>query len=310
MTIGGQTVIEPCIAKNDVPNIEYNFVPITDIQNVDDKDKIDVLVICTKVEACVTQALKSGRETKKREIRVTDNSKAEIMMTLWGENAEKYDKATLEGKVLAARSVMVTDWNGKSLSCTFGSSLELNPKIPEAEDLKKINLNDTNIQSLSTDRFKPNVEASFVCLRQIHQEFEDSSVQAKYYNLTAYLTDLRSDKIMYKACPGDKCNKMVTDLSNGQYKCEKCRLEFPEFHWRYILRGAIADATDYQVKFCDASSSSSVLVYFRCDVLFFISHSLIEINFRLVFAFLKVMLQPCYRNDSSLNAHINLSFYS
>ena len=304
MTIGGQTVIEPCIAQNDVPNIEYNFVPITDIQNVDDKDKIDVLVICTKVEACVTQALKSGKETKKREIRVTDNSKAEIMMTLWGENAEKYDKATLEGKVLAARSVMVTDWNGKSLSCTFGSSLELNPKIPEAEDLKKINLNDTNIQSLSTDRFKPNVEASFVCLRQIHQEFEDSSVQAKYYNLTAYLTDLRSDKIMYKACPGDKCNKLVTDLSNGQYKCEKCRLEFPEFHWRYILRGAIADATDYQVKF------SSFLVYFRCDVLFFISHSLIEINFRLVFAFLKVMLQPCYRNDSSLNAHINLSFYS
>ena len=53
---------------------------------------------------------------------------------------------------------------------------------------------------------------------------------------------------MYKACPADKCNKMVIDY-NGQYKCEKCRSEFPNFHWRYILRGAIADATNYQVKF-------------------------------------------------------------
>ena len=61
------------------------------------------------------------------------------------------------------------------------------------------------------------------------------------------MTELKADKIMYKACPTEKCNKMVNDVGPGSYKCEKCRQEFPEFQWRYIVRGAIADATSYQV---------------------------------------------------------------
>ena len=52
---------------------------------------------------------------------------------------------------------------------------------------------------------------------------------------------------MYKACPSEKCNKMVVDISNNKYRCEKCQEEFDEFRWRYIVRGAIADATGYQV---------------------------------------------------------------
>ena len=57
-------------------------------------------------------------------------------MTLWGDNAAKYDQENFEGKVVAIKSVMVTDWNGKSLSCTFGSTLAIDPDIPQAADLK------------------------------------------------------------------------------------------------------------------------------------------------------------------------------
>ena len=64
---------------------------------------------------------------------------------------------------------------------------------------------------------------------------------------TITLSDLKADKIMYKACPTEKCNKSVVDLGTGNYRCEKCAQEFANFHWRYILRGAIADPTDYQV---------------------------------------------------------------
>ena len=64
---------------------------------------------------------------------------------------------------------------------------------------------------------------------------------------TITLSDLKADKIMYKACPTEKCNKSVVDLGTGNYRCEKCAQEFANFHWRYILRGAIADSTDYQV---------------------------------------------------------------
>ena len=40
-----------------------------------------------------------------------------------------------KGKVLAMRSVLVSDWNGKSLSMSFTSSLEIDPKIQQAKDL-------------------------------------------------------------------------------------------------------------------------------------------------------------------------------
>ena len=81
--------------NNEIPSIEYNFVKIEDIANVPDKEKIDVLVVCNHVEQCVDQSLRSGRTTKKREIRVSDDSKTEIMLTLWGEKAEKYGESII-----------------------------------------------------------------------------------------------------------------------------------------------------------------------------------------------------------------------
>lgn len=252
LSLMSHTVIEPCVDKNDqVPKIEYNFVKIKEIENVPDKGKIDVLVKCTRVEPCVNQSLRSGKETKKREITVTDDSKAEILLTLWGENAEKFDSEAIEGKVLAVRQVMVTDWNGKSLSCSFGSSIEVDPDLDDAKDLADVlsSSGSSGVHSLTThnNNLRPSLDTSkFVTLKQMHDEFQETS-QARYYSLCAYLTDLKADKIMYKACPGDKCNKGVTEAGNGRFKCEKCRQEFDQFHWRYLLRGAIADATGYQV---------------------------------------------------------------
>ena len=74
-------------------------------------------------------------------------------------------------------------------------------------------------------------------------------------------TELKSDKIMYKACPTEKCNKSVVSLDNEKYRCEKCAQEFTGangFRWRYILRGAIADATNYQVIMQEGASITYV----------------------------------------------------
>ena len=68
---------------------------------------------------------------------VTDDSNAEIMLTLWGENASKYNQENFEGKIIAIRSVMVTDWDcERSLSCTFGSTIDIDPDVPQVENIK------------------------------------------------------------------------------------------------------------------------------------------------------------------------------
>ena len=93
---------------NDVPTIEYNFVKVQDIINVSSDDKIDVLVVCSHVGSCVNQTTRAGRETKKREIQVTDESKSEIQLTFWGDKAEKYDESSLLGKFFSFSFLFVS----------------------------------------------------------------------------------------------------------------------------------------------------------------------------------------------------------
>ena len=106
----------------------------------------------------------------------------------------------LSGKVLALKSVGVSDWNGKSLNCTFGSSLEIDPmNIPGAKDLKdfyhSLSSRDQFQSLTSNDRsaIRPQSQQSdsFVTLKQIHDEFKDvsnSHTTSKYYNVCAYVT--------------------------------------------------------------------------------------------------------------------------
>ena len=106
----------------------------------------------------------------------------------------------LSGKVLALKSVGVSDWNGKSLNCTFGSSLEIDPmNIPGAKDLKdfyhSLSSRDQFQSLTSNDRsaIRPQSQQSdsFVTLKQIHDEFKDASnshTTSKYYNVCAYVT--------------------------------------------------------------------------------------------------------------------------
>ena len=100
------------------------------------------------------------------------------------------------------RSVQVTDWNGKSLSCTFGTSLEIDPDIPPAKDLKDFysdSINGSSSNSSSNHDFKSlttndrganaNMQSTeFVTLKQVHDDFQDAANLTRYYNLCAYLT--------------------------------------------------------------------------------------------------------------------------
>ena len=101
LVLQNHSVIEASLDKsNIVPQIEYNFTKVSDIQNVGDKEKIDVLVICTQVGACVKQTTRSGRDTMKREVQVSDDSQTEIMLTFWGDKAEQFDQTAIQGKIL------------------------------------------------------------------------------------------------------------------------------------------------------------------------------------------------------------------
>lgn len=68
---------------------------------------------------------------------------------------------------------------------------------------------------------------------------QDSGVvnaeRGEYYQVMGTVMMIKSDNVVYKACPTENCKKKVIDMENGMYRCEKCNREFPNFLYRLLL---------------------------------------------------------------------------
>ncbi len=77
----------------------------------------------------------NGRQFKKRDIQLTDTTDSQISVTVWGQKAEEFGGDDIVGKVVRIRGAKVSDFNGKSLSVSFTSTIEVGPNCPEANVL-------------------------------------------------------------------------------------------------------------------------------------------------------------------------------
>jgi len=50
------------------------------------------------------------------------------------------------------------------------------------------------------------------------------------------------NKLYYKACPSEKCNKKLIE-ENGAYFCSNCKNSFENYKLKYLLSGVINDHT-------------------------------------------------------------------
>ncbi len=243
------TVVHPCSSSTAMmrPRTSYTFVRVCDIASKAEMEKVDVLGVCTR-QADVTEvtARSSGRQVKKRDITLTDDSSggSDVTLTLWSEKAEKFDALN---KVVAFKMAQVREFNGKSLSLTFGGTLEIEPDLPEAHALKDWYESGERKhlqKNISSNSISEGIEES--SLGDIKLEMRTSTLGGtQFYNIDAFLTKVEWDKIAYKACPSDTCNKKLEERGEDDYFCPRCQRRGINFAYRYMLRGTIADCTDY-----------------------------------------------------------------
>jgi replication factor A1 len=50
-----------------------------------------------------------------------------------------------------------------------------------------------------------------------------------YFQCKALVHSVKSANANYKACPQPECNKKLIDQDNGQFRCEKCNADHPNF---------------------------------------------------------------------------------
>ncbi|KAK4755953.1 hypothetical protein SAY87_009710 [Trapa incisa] len=239
-----------------IPQQQFFFRPISDIENAENNSIIDVIGIVASVNPSVPIMRKNGMETQRRILNLKDGSGRTVEVTLWGEfcnrEGQKLQEMVDSGffPVLAVKAGKVSDFSGKSLGTISSTQLFLNPDIPEAQNLRKwFDFGGKNAASLSISRENmPGGSKNEVrkAVSQIKEEGLGRSEKPDWITVKATITFIKTDSFFYTACPlmiGDRqCNKKVTK-SNSGWTCDRCNQEFEECEYRYLLQAQIQDHT-------------------------------------------------------------------
>lgn len=262
MTLNGESTIIPCEDTHDVPMLQYDFVSIADLESREKDSVLDVIGVCKSVDEVTRLTTKSSREVSKRTLNLMDMSGKVVSVTLWGEEAEKFDGSGQP--ILAIKAAKLSDFGGRSLSASFSSTLMINPDIPEAYKLRGwFDKEGHAMDGQSLTEMRPGGggggNTNWKTLADVKTEHLGHGDKADYFSCIATIVYLRKENCMYQACPNQDCNKKVVDQQNGLFRCEKCDKEFPNFKYRLILSANIADYGDNQWVTCFQESAEAIL---------------------------------------------------
>ncbi|XP_019952555.2 replication protein A 70 kDa DNA-binding subunit-like isoform X2 [Paralichthys olivaceus] len=261
ITLHAQSSIVLCDDSQGVPTLHCDFVPIAELENRDKDAIIDVIGVCKSVEDVSRITTKTSREVSKRALSLIDATGTVVTVTLWGEEAEKFDGR--EQPVVAIKGARLSDFGGISLSALFSSTVMVNPDIPEAFRLrawydqggfalKSQSLTNTRSASSGT-------KINWKTLSDVKNENMGHGEKADYFSCVATLLYTRKENCLYQACPSADCKKKVIDQQNGMYRCEKCNREFPNFQYRLLLSANLADFGQNQWVTCFQETAEVLL---------------------------------------------------
>eukprot|EP00960_Hanusia_phi_P015180 448394-Hanusia_phi.AAC.3 len=128
------------VADSEAPKVAYNFRKIEEIESIEPQSIIDVLAVVHDVQPLGSVTVKSGsnagNQIAKRDVSLLDTGGKTIKLTLWDDHKDVVTENDMSNPVIAIKGVRVSDFNGRSLSTTRSSMLEMNPDFQEAHLLK------------------------------------------------------------------------------------------------------------------------------------------------------------------------------
>ncbi|CAG9831621.1 unnamed protein product [Diabrotica balteata] len=263
MTVTHDTVIKECLdADSSIPTVQYNFVPIDKIADKEVNSVVDVIGIAKSVSELQTfQARSTGRELKKKEVVLVDQSQTAITLTLWGQDAENFDGTN--NPVVVIKSAKIGEFGGgKNLSTLVSSTLKINPELKECYRIRGWYDSEgehLDAKNISARIGSSNMSANWMTFKEVKDQKLGSSEKGDYYKAIATVLLVKADNIVYRACPTAECNKKVVDMENSMYRCEKCNREFPNFKYRLLASMNVGDHTGNQWVSMFSSEAEKIL---------------------------------------------------
>lgn len=261
MTLHGHSSIVLCDDGDGVPDVHCDFVPISELEQREKDTIIDVIGVCKSAEDVSRITTKTSREVSKRALSLMDMSGKVVTVTLWGEEAEKFDGSG--HPIVAIKGARLSDFGGRSLSALFSSTILVNPDIPQAFRLRAWFDQEghaVNSQSLTEARLVGSgARMNWKTLSDVKSEHMGHGEKADYFSCVATVVYIRKENCLYQACPRSDCNKKVLDQHNGLYRCEKCDRDYPNFQYRLLLSANLADFGDNQWVTCFQETAEVLL---------------------------------------------------
>jgi len=266
MTFNHDSSMVLCTEEVALPSLTFNFVPINQLEQHEANSTVDIIGVVKSVDECKTIVGKaSGKEIKKRDITLVDESAVQVRCTLWGTEAETFDGSG--NPTLTVKGARLSDWGGRSLSIASSSQSILNADIKESHSLR--GWYDSVGHSVDFNEYRSdgaqggggNYSTNWKTFAEAKGESTalTSSGKADYYTVKGTIVFMKKDNCMYQACPSSDCNKKVVDQSNGLFRCEKCNKEYPNYQWRMILNLNVADSSDNQWATCFQDTAEMIL---------------------------------------------------
>lgn len=82
-----------------------------------------------------------------------------------------------------------------------------------------------------------------VTILQVRDDGLGMGEQPDYFTLTGTIIYAKDKNFCYPACLSEGCNKKVTDMGDGTWRCEKCQINHNRPEYRYIMSLNVIDHT-------------------------------------------------------------------
>ncbi|ORZ17202.1 hypothetical protein BCR42DRAFT_374342 [Absidia repens] len=256
------TEVELCSDEQAVPEMNYDFVKIADMDKKEKGSVVDALGVVREdagIQEIVSKA--SGRPAKKRELAIVDETQKQIRVTLWDRMAESFDATGTP--IVAFKGLRVNDFNGRSLSLSSSGSVKRDPTFPEAQKLEQWYKNQgqsasytnfTNAMATDGGDFQPRNTPKLTIQESKDNRLGESD-SPDYFMTRATIMFIKSESHSYPACP--ECRKKMLQETQG-WRCERCQRTYEAPEYKYVLAFSVEDATSHM--YCNAFDEVSMVL--------------------------------------------------
>lgn len=251
LTLERDTVIEKAEDQSSVPQVRYNFCSIQDLKSVEKDATVDLIGVLKEVHEVASITSKTTQKGyDKRDLTMVDSTGYSVRVTIWGKTATDFDASPEQ--VVAFKGTRVSDFNGgRSLSLLSSGTMAIDPDIAEAHQLKgwydSSGRNEnfaTHINNASAGAATRGGSDQARTIGQVKDAELGFGENPDYFNVKATIVHIRQEpSFCYPACRSEGCNKKVTDMGDGTWRCEKCNINHDRPEYRYIMSINVNDHT-------------------------------------------------------------------